>query len=395
MKDFKFIHIGDVHIDSDPKFKSKVEASLNQILDYCREIKVNAVIIPGDVWHKRQSYSNSSGVPFFINYLRELSKVVDFIFITKGNHDDPGSISLLNQLEKNIYAYEYPVCLGVYDYVMDDNSEIIIDLLRNQAQNEKIDYIVSLVPYPTKSNFIFEDSIDNNNAEFIKKFEEIFELIGDRTAEYKCPKILGFHGNVSGSRLSTGQTLASQDIIVTPSTLEKAKHDYYALNHIHLRQEIKPAMIYAGGIANFNWGEVEQKSFEILDFVDGLMKIETIPFTSARPMIKVETDFIDGDFLFDSPIYDISCEYRVRITIKENERSLITDDKIQKLKEHFGEDVKIEFNIIPVERESRSEQIMHCKTLLDEVKEYATVTEQPINGTIEKKVAVLQEGVGI
>lgn len=395
MKQLRFLHIGDVHIDNDPKFKSKVEASLNQILNYCREIKINAVVIPGDIWHKKQSYSNSSGVPFFINYLRELSKVVDFIFITKGNHDDPGSISLIHQLEGNIFAFEYPVVLGVHDISL-------VDLLRSEAVLP-IEYIVSLIPYPTKASLINEDSIDNNNASFIEKFEEVFELIGDKTAEYKCPKVLGFHGNVSGSRLSSGQTLVSQDILVAPSTLEKAKHDYYALNHIHLRQEIKPTIIYAGGIANFNWGETEQKSFQVITFEDNEMNIERVMLTSARPMIKMEAEFdaevgfiTKADFSTDDYDNPTNSEIRYRVTVKENDRALITDDKIKELEKFFtdlGNEIKIEYNIIPSERESRSEQIMHCKTLLDEVKEYGAVINEPVNGTIEKKVATLQEGV--
>lgn len=405
MKTLNFIHTADWHADSDPKKQAKLEASLKQLVDYCKEIKVNAIIHAGDVWEKSQKYQLNSGVPIVLRYLHELAKLVDFIFITKGNnsHDEPGSISLLHQIEPNVFAYEHPVCLGITGLLDESDCNTVYDLLRFTPNQmiEEVGYIVSLVPYPTKASLISEDSIDNNNVEFIEKFEQIFEHIGEVTKDYMCPKLLAFHGNVVGSRLSSGQTLVSQDIMVAPATLEKAKHDYYALGHIHIRQEIKPTMIYSGSIYNKNWGETEQKSFEIINIETAselkMMKVqmETITLTSARPMIKLDGKFEDGEFQIEGNETEARAEYRLRITVNENERKLITDDKIESLKDEFGEDVKIEFDIVPVERESRSEQIMHCKTLLDEVKEYATVTEQPINGTIEKKVADLQEGVAV
>lgn len=405
MKQLRFIHTADWHADSDPKKQKKLEASLKQLVDYCKEVKVNAIIHAGDVWERTQKFQFNSGVPVVLKYLHELSKLVDFIFITKGNnsHDEPGSIELLHQVESNIYAYEYPVVLGATETK-------VFDVLRDEVDEftEKyINYIVSLVPYPTKASLLIDDSIDNNNANFIEKFEQIFEHIGDVTSGYNCPKLLAFHGNVVGSRLSSGQTLVSQDIMVAPATLEKANHDYYALGHIHLRQFFKPNMGYSGSIYNKNWGETEQKSFEVIEFEFGTGDIgygfEThqILLTSARRMMTIEAFYNNkiNDFQFtavepeSNPFEDPIENYQVRFRCKvqENERNLITEDKIQKLKDHFGQDVKIEFNIVPVERESRSEQIMHCKTLLDEVKEYASVIEQPINGTIESKVLQLQE----
>ena len=154
-------------------------------------------------------------------------------------------------------------------------------------------------------------------------------------------------------------------------------------------------MGYSGSIYNKSWGETEQKSFETIEFENGNMIGITIPLTSARPMITVDAEFIDNDFKWDLSITDddenANAEFRFRCKVKENERNLITDDKIEFLKRFFGADVKIEFNIFPVERESRSEKIMSCKSLIDEVKEYAEVTAQPINGTVEKKVGQLQE----
>src|SRR5574338_1441275 len=115
MKQLRFIHTADWHADSDPKKQAKLEASLKQLVEYCSNVKVNAIIHAGDVWERGQKYQSNSGVPLVQTYLKHLSKLVDFIFITKGNnsHDEPGSIELLHQIEPNIYAYEYPVVLAI------------------------------------------------------------------------------------------------------------------------------------------------------------------------------------------------------------------------------------------------------------------------------------------
>jgi DNA repair exonuclease SbcCD nuclease subunit len=399
MISLRFIHTADWHADSDPKKSAKLEASLKQLVEYCKNVKVNAIIHAGDIWDKKQSYSESSGVPLVIDYLKQLSRLVDFIFITKGNnsHDEPGSIQLLDGLEDNIFADEHPQCLAVCG----SNG---LDLLHGDGPDEldePVDYIISLVPYPTKASFISEDSIDNNNAEFIQKFEQVFELLGDITEDYKCPKLLAFHGNVVGSRLSSGQTLVSQDIMVAPATLQKAKHDYYALGHIHLDQEVAPWMAYSGSIYNKNWGETEQKSFRVIEYSfntlkeDGDFTVERVMLTAARPMISIEAEFDGADFITENDLLEnikvIDAEYRLRIKVPENERNLITEASIEELKDHFGGDTKIEINITPSQRDSRSEQIMSCKTLMDEVIEYAAVVKETFSNGVIEKVQELQE----
>lgn len=398
MNDIKIISTADWHADSDPKKQEKLKTSLAQMLDYVKNNKVNAIVHSGDIWEKKQSYADRSGVPVVVNYLKAMSHHVDFIFITKGNnsHDEVGSVTLLNQLEPNIYAYEYPVVLAV---ALDEyGAPYLVDLMRESLPVDNLDvndiaqYIVSLVPYPTKASFITNDSIDNNNTDFIEKFEQVFELIADRTAGFNCPKVLAFHGNVVGSRLSSGQTLVSQDIMVAPNSLKKAKHDYYALGHIHMRQEVAPNMVYSGSIYNKSWGETEQKSFEVIEF-EGVGAIqgynsEQVMFDSAKPMIKIEAEFVDGEFVFEinPPAMEGNSEVRFRYTVKENEKALITDAKLDELKRVFGDDVKIESNVLPDERESRSEQIMNCSSLLDEVEEYAKVVEFEITESMKEKV---------
>jgi len=394
-RDLTFVHTADWHADSELTKQEKLIKSLEFILGYVAKNDVTAVIHAGDIWERKQSYSDNSGVPIVIEYLRKMSKYVEHIFITKGNnhHDEPGSVALLHQIEPNIHAYERPAVLAVgRDQVTMLNGEL-------NPYFQHPEYLISLVPYPTKAALVGDQSIDNNNTQFLEEFENIFEAIGMYRENFlTLPHLLAFHGNVMGSRLSSGQALLGQDIIVSPTTLRKAKANYYALGHIHLAQNIAEDIRYSGSIYNKSWGETEQKIFNVVSFTKidpetNDLHIEPVRITNARPMITVEGsyDFEKSKWVFNGSFEKIEdAEYRFRYSVNEEEIKALTIDKVDELKQIFNADVRIEREIIPMVRDSRSEKIMECKSLYDEVLEYAEVVEVKVNAGIKPKVQEIE-----
>lgn len=404
MKNLRFLLTADWHLDSDPKKVKKAQQSLDQIVEYCTKTKIDAIVHSGDFWDRKQSYSENSGVPFGIDYLRKLAKLVDFIFITSGNasHDSPGSISLLHQLENNVFAYEYPVCLGI------DNFGGVTDLLREQPKDSNINYTVSIMPYPVKSMMVRDMSIDDNNREFGEIFDGLMDLFGITNEKYNCPKVFSFHGNVRGSQLSTGQQLVGQDIIIPPISLRKAKADVYSFGHIHLRQEFASNMFYTGSLYNKNFGETEQKSFTVSEFVfddDGNYSVssEQIMLIAARPMINVTAEFINGEFVIDQEVPE-NAEVKIKYKIEEDLQDQVTAAKKEELKARFGADTILEADIIPVQRESRSVKIMEAKNLTEEFTEYCTITgrdevfktngeERMLKSSYQKKIELIEQNI--
>jgi len=395
----RIVHTADWHADSDPVKLNKLISSLDELLNYVLNNDVDVLLIAGDIWERKQTYSQKSGVPVILDKLKELCTHVKQTLIIKGNnaHDEIGSVELINKIgSKKLFASEKMEVLGLNISSL-VNKYNLLDITE-AVEAEDFNLIVSMIPYPTKSNFITNESIDNNNSDFIQKFEEIFEGIGDVTAPYNCPKILMFHGNVVGSRLSSGQSLVSQDIMVAPRTLQKANADYYALGHIHLRQEVAPNMVYSGSMYNKNWGETEPKSFEVIEFEEsGLMKTERVYFQNANPMVTLYAEFKNGEFSFQDDLETIetakqhNSEVRIKYSVAESERNLVTIERIAELKLLFGENVKIEELVIPDVRESRSEQIMEAKSLFEEVIEFARIIGQELPETIKSKVESIEE----
>lgn len=381
-KQITVLNTGDWHLSSEEAKYTKAVHSLDQIVSYVQDNPVDYIKIDGDLWDlpQRDPYYESKkegrGVALARHYLPLLARMVRYVLIGKGNahHDATQSISKLHQLwADNILAYEYPVVLGF-------ENDKYYDLFRNQEllQTANPEIIIPLMPYPNKSMLMeYHKSIDESNKEFGEIFDGLMTAFGVINSKFKCPKVLGFHGNVQGARLSNGQSLLGQDIIISPHSLLKAKCDFYNLAHIHLPQWIiENVMGYCSSIYNKDWGETEQKYFTITRFDvkdDGeyKMEVERVPIAGVKPMVDVKAEWKDGQLIYDKPEGD--CEVRVKFDIPESEQELLTTDKLEQLKKDLGGDVKIVKNTIPNQRLSRSEKIMSVTTDEEEVEEWVNV----------------------
>jgi len=384
----KFIHIADIHADGETVKSERLKKSLSEIQNYLEKDNIDFVIIAGDVWERQQTFNGNSGAMEILNFLDAISRKTKKIFILKGNnhHDNEGSISLLHQYRPNIHAYEHPVMLAV-------NNSYVEDILQNDYINFVPDYIISLIPYPTKANIalgLTTTNIDNQNAETATLFRNIFDLIGTKAEKrIYTPHILGFHGNVIGAQLSNGQPLIGQELKFHAEILQLAKADYYALGHIHLRQEIAPNMIYSGSIYNCNWGETETKSFELVTVTDKNVTHKPIVFQSARPMQKIEIKPEE----IDNVIEVLPEAYlKIVLTVDENEKKLIEGYK-KRIEAIYGTEATLQINIMPAQRETRSEEIITAKSVMDEFLAYAKAVAEIVTDKHKEKINLIEHEV--
>lgn len=371
----------DWHLDKNENRKRKACESLDQMVEYVKNNHVDYIVHGGDFWETKQSFGENSGVEYGFQYLKELSKHVKAIILNKGNnnHDYPGSINLLHQLRQNIFAHEYPISLAMYDHA---DKIIGIDILRKSEEEYTVydgepELIVNLMPYPSKAMIVRDMSIDDNNLEFGEVFDGLMDMFGITNEKFKCPKAFSFHGNVRGSRLSTGQPLTGQDIIISQLSLRRAKADVYAFGHIHNWQEFAPDMFYTSSLYNCNFGETEQKYFIITKFNqtdEGVtVSSEKIAFKRVRPMVNVKAEFINGEFVINQNVPE-NAEVKIQYKIEQDLQDQVTSAKKEELRARYGADTILEPDIIPVQRESRSEKIMEAKNLAEEFIEFCIVT---------------------
>ena len=388
MGELKLIHTADWHLSEKINLQKKAKNNLDQMLKFTFDNKINGLLIAGDMWDRIQTFGNESGIQIAFEYLTEFSKTVDFIFIIKGNnsHDAPQSIDLLHQYKPNIYSFEGNVASGISLI----NNFSFENLISKNKSLTKFDIIIHGISYPTKANLINGNSIDLQNDNFIYLFEELAEFHGSISDQYRdIPKITLFHGNISGSRLSNGQNLIGQDIIIPSFILEKTNSDYYALGHIHLAQNISERIRYSGSLYNKDFGETEQKYFDLIEFENTTPMVKNIPFQNNRPMVIVDAEFIDGKLIYNKNIPP-NAEIKFRYTVKENQRELILPSLMKSLKDELGEDTIFESVVLPNERQMRTSKIMDSPRLIDEVTEYCQVTGENMTGSLKEKIQKIE-----
>jgi len=387
MNKIHLIHTADWHLSEKEKNKIKARKNLDQMLEYSSENNVDGLIIAGDLWDRIQPFGNDSAIKLAYEYLDAFAKVMKFIFIIKGNsfHDAPQSVELLNNFRDNIITVEKNAAIG---FNLKNKCEVN-DLFESTTKKE-IDLLIHGIAYPNK---IFTESykgIDIQNEIFLDHFNQLLEFHGSISNTYQnVPKLTVFHGNVMGAKLSSGQIIIGQELVIPTFTIEKTGSNYYALGHIHLPQNIKSNIRYSGSLYNKDFGEQENKSYDTLELANDDINVTTIKFKQNRPMITVEAEFKDGKILYDKNIPK-GAELKFKCRISEKERSLLTDEIISNMKNEYGSDVKIEYCIIPVEISARSTEIMKAKTLLEEVKEYMRLINEEYTLSLEEKLIALE-----
>ena len=267
------LHTADLHFDI--KDFVTVQKSFEQIIDYVEFNTVDLVVIAGDIFDKAvvlEEASNSPVNPTLDSFIR-LADLVP-IYIVEGNppHDKFGSLEILTKLKTTHPIKVVDHCDDTFtvfeagefkDY---DTSVSLKVIINNHKESDSL--LLFGLPWPIKLRFLSNKELQQplrevNNlynervASWIEKRKKLFKSLGNR---YGC--MLVAHLQLQGAIASTGQELTS--IYHTPAMYKGMSH-YGALGHIHLAQRDKE-LYYSGSIRNNNWGELESKQFNVVDY---------------------------------------------------------------------------------------------------------------------------------
>jgi len=380
----KILHTADWHW-SEHKL-DRCLRSADFIIDRVRAIRPDLHVIAGDYWDKRQVLSSASAVLPALDIMKTLASISPTVIIL-GNyaHDLPGSLGIFDNLYTPypIYVTERAESILLYQskhgkpdrfeyYPLNEDSEV-------SAQDA--DAILHLFPYPNKSQFLAKRnglSIEETNQILCDEIRKIFLGFAAANDGLRCPKIFVGHCNVLEAKLSSGQTLIGQDIMISKHDLNLVGADYYALGHIHLNQEIEPHMWYSGSIYHHDFGETEAKYLNVVEIEKGRVEVarEEIP---SRPLALHEVIFDSGKntILDENTEVDwIDSDLRIRIHLGQEQSSLLSDEEITR-KYPGAATYKIERIIIPEER-IRSDGISHARTLRERLIEWGRAIEKSI-----------------
>lgn len=405
---FKLIHSADWHCD--PEKSEDVKIATDAIIKSLQEKKPNVHVIAGDIWNKRQVLNQDSAVKQARDAFIACANEAPTILI-KGNnhHDNDGSLEVFRNLETRFPTF---VTESVDSIILGKRhtGSIVAELTfpfsfkrygEELWYNEEPQAIFHLLSYPEKGWFLKDKeglSTDETNALILDEIKKIFMGFAAINAGLTIPKILVFHGNVAGTKLSNGQTLFGQDIIISKDYLELAQCDYIAGGHIHKSQGY-----YSGSIYHCNHGETEKKQINYVEIDNGKTTMQpiylpSIPLSQHEAVYVQETGQIldaeqQGELFHEFTEDWIGAKLRIRISLTAEQSLVITDEMIE-AKYPNAFEYKIE-RIIETTDEVRSEAIITATKLRDKLQVWSDSKAIPVNEEILQLADEVEQAVVI
>ena len=266
MSALRVVHTADVHFDG--RHPEPALRSLETLRDYVAGESVDLVIIAGDLHHRPVVAAESQRLPALIGVLREiLARVPILAVYGTPSHDAPGSYEPYRGLDTQYQL----TAIGPGDagtpLVLTSGGRLVDP--RDSDSRDAIAMVTGF-PEPTRGWLLAE-------REGLGRAEATDQVLGSlrrmllgvaavRRGYPELPSVLAYHGEITGARAATGQTLPPGGIALSRDDLALAGADYVALGHLHLRQQVAnlPAW-YSGSAYPVDWGETDRKSFAVVD----------------------------------------------------------------------------------------------------------------------------------
>jgi len=386
----KFAHFSDLHASD--RTAEKARHSLKFCVDHINSNKCDLAVFSGDLWHGPVGIAEASPVHWVMGELHRLNCPLVMVYGT-ASHDNRGSLKVLPWLQNySIRISEKPEVI-LFGESGKCHSSYTFASIEEFTEPGKIDgppdALLFTLPAPTKANLLANVpnlaslGIEETNQVIAEELRKIFLGFAAIGREFDCPKFLVGHITVAGSELSTGQTMPGGDIQVGKGDLELAGADYYALGHIHKPQAVSEKIHYAGSMHPLNWGEAEQKSFNIVTFQDGRLDVGRIPLP-APPMVDIQASYNPETGGYDFVAQETKgAEVRFRVQYPQDEDWVISEKQIEEM---FPNALSVKIEKLPVPQERvRSKEISKAVTLRDKVRAFGEASgEEPSAGVLAK-----------
>lgn len=337
----KILHTSDLHLGKnllEESFFEDQKYILDEIIKIIKEEKVEAVLIPGDIYDK--NIPSVDAVNLFNDFLNKLSNLKVETFITSGNHDSNDRLSfgsnLFNKLNIHIET-EYNGKLAKYSiedvdiYMLPFIKPFYLKGLMSEEEYSKIENPTDMMKW-----IIQNEDIDKNRKNILMLHQFVINQ-GEN-----------LETSDSESTINVG-TLDSIDV----NTLDV--FDYVAMGHIHGPQKVKRETVrYSGTPLKYSFSEVNQnKSVVILDTED--MSIDLVPLKPLRNLKVIRGNF--EDIMEMQP-----CDDLIRVELLDDATSIISP--MENLKRRFKNAISLAF----IDKNYNSEEVLNTENLLVEEK---------------------------
>lgn len=320
----KFIHCADLHLDSPFKSKSHLAPSIfedvqnsayesfKKIVDTALKEEVDFVLIVGDLFDSENRTLRAE--VFLKEQFKRLEKEQIFVYISHGNHD-PLTEKITNDWPDNVSVFSNRV--ETYQAITKDGETIFVHGFSYQHDTS------------------YENKIDEYPSSQGKKGIHIGML----------------HGTYSKSSIKNRYT----EFIL--EDLNQKLYHYWALGHIHERQELSdmPPIYYPGNIQGRHFGEQGPKGCLLVEGDHLRLNANFIP----TQQIRFEEAAINTDKLTKQGIYEAIQSFKesvrsdgkafYRLTVNVDSDRPISSQDISQIKEMIDDYEENEHHFVIIE----------------------------------------------
>ncbi len=319
---------------------------------------VDLVLHAGDVFHQKSTPKERMAVAQWLSKVTEQAPVL----IVRGNHDFLSDLPLFARLE------------GKHPVIVEEAARV----------HTIAGVAVAAIAWPRKGEMLI-CGVDHSEA-----MPSILTGLGDQLHGTGLPSILLMHAMVRGSKTSAGQPLIGCDFEVSVGDLERVGAGMVVLGHIHKHQSWNEDLqiVYAGSPRRTEFGDIDDKGYLIVD-----MDCESASWqfvkTPATPMLLLEADWVEGQFLGICADNVAGSETRLRynVDVDQRDNARASAEEIRaRLLANGAVMVKLE-EVVSSTVRARCPEISAAKTISDKL--VAHWASKGVELAPERKVRVL------
>lgn len=257
----KIIHTADWHYR--PKDAERALASINDVWLTAQVEKADLVAFAGDMFDAAIYNSKASRLPELHEAVQRILDACPIVAVSgTPTHDIPGCYEIF---ERTQASYPFWTLQPGLPYFLAHRRLYFAD----QLQGITPQLLVMGCGEPTKEWFLRDKTglgREEANQAVVEGMRGLLLGMGAERAKHpELPCLFVYHGQVVGASLANGQTLRPGGIQIGREDLALVGADYYALGDIHLAQQIGDLPAYYPGSAYpCNWGETDQKAFNLI-----------------------------------------------------------------------------------------------------------------------------------
>jgi exonuclease SbcD len=327
----RLLHISDLHAGKSLgriNRNEDLEYALNQVINICKEEKVDVLLIAGDIYDKANPDHESQDM--ILDFLTKIHTEGIHTVLIAGNHDSYDLIRSYKHLRRIAR-------LHVVDRPYKDPKDCILGFG---------DLSVACLPYPNER--LLTHLHENPHRSYTEKVANYLKAVAKHVEPARY-KVLLAHLMVESAKISGTERQST----VGEFYAVKLEHipecfDYIALGHVHRYQRIN-RVYYSGSLYQIDFSEKGMEKFANLIILEDELQVRPIKLDIKRELHEIKVDHRENFFEVLERLKDLRGLFKVILTADMRDSSI--NVKKKQIEEVLGNSL-VRFEIQPLDQDN-------------------------------------------